>query len=771
MSIGASDSINFDSKELLGWLEVPACVLDAIGVIGAANGAFADLMRGTSEQFVGVKLLSLCADRDDLHIELLAGLSEVQYADTKKQFSINMQATDGSVIAVVVKTLPCQDATFSLVSLIPVKHSIDSIDSIESSERMSLHGERVFLEYQAIMVNAPVGIGFSRDRKILRYNKKFEQIFGFSGQEGVGQSTITLYESQQVHAVVSGRATPLLSKGKPFEEEMLMRRQDNTTFWAHAVAYLVDANDPAQGTIWIISDINSRKFSEAQLSNTLLELQAIIENASVGIFFTQNRHFQRCNQRGANIFGYEPHELIGHSSLIIYPDIESYQQLGYAAGPRLVAGENFLGDWQYKKKDGTLIWCRVYAKALDPRNTEFGTVWIFDDITQNRAIEQAFKQSLSEMESLMRNASVGILITKDKRMMSYNPMFAQMFGFDGDAGVGRLASDLYRTPQEYIDLGAQAIPLFLQAKPFKTELFMRCQDGSDLWVNLIGYVADTKETSRATFWILEDRTAFKTAERALQQAQHELVQQEKLAALGSLVVGVAHELNTPIGNAMTAASTMHDNSLTFLNDISLGQLRRSQLDSFLHNLSELSGLVARSCERAAQLVTGFKQMAVERSNEMRSVFNLRSVLDDSVATQQRIMDVSAPMLCHISHDLVSDIECDSYPQALTEVITNIIENARKHAFVGRQRGNLKVLVVVTESIEIRFLDDGIGMDTAVLVRVFDPFFTTRLGQGRSGLGLSITRNLVNTVLGGELSVESEPGRGSCFFLRFPRRQT
>lgn len=753
-------TVKFAMSDLLQWLQTPACVLNQSDTIVASNQPLADLLRRDPDTLNGIALQNLLIDDTPALVSILAHLEQ---KENHAEFAASIKLADGQVMSIQIRILSSQDSAQKLVSLMPMNTVISGplADS-----------ERVMLEYHAIMANAPVGIGFSRDRKIVRYNEKFAETFGFQADNGIGLPTTTLYTSEQAFIDVSQRAFPLLSTGQSFEEEMQMRRQDNSVFWAHAVAYLVVPSDPPQGTIWIITDIDKRKAAENKLRDTMLELQAILDSAAVGIIFSRNRQFERCNQRGASIFGYSPRELLGQAAISIYPNVESYERIGREAGPQLAAGAAFRADWQYKKKNGDLIWCRVYGKALDPANTERGTVWIFDDITEARDIQDALKQSLQEMEAIMFNASVGILITRERKITRYNPMFGQMFGLSGETGLGRPASDLFRSEQEYSALGELATPLLSQAKPFQTELFMRSQDGSDLWINLIGYVADAQNTRHATFWILEDRSAFKSAEAALLKAQSDLAQAEKLAALGLLVVGVAHELNTPIGNALTAASTVQERSLEIQNEINAGHLRRSQLDHFLSDMNGLSRLIIQSCERTAQLVIAFKQVAANRHNEQRRAFKLHCIVEQAIALQQqKLAELPGHVECQIACDIATNIICDSYPQALSEVITSLLENALTHAFVGRLRGTLQISASAGEWIEMRFSDDGIGMDAAMLTRIFDPYFTTRLGHGRSGLGLSISRNLSTAVLGGELSVESVLGHGSCFSLRFPRVST
>ncbi|MBI3286386.1 MAG: PAS domain-containing sensor histidine kinase [Burkholderiales bacterium] len=256
--------------------------------------------------------------------------------------------------------------------------------------------------------------------------------------------------------------------------------------------------------------------------------------------------------------------------------------------------------------------------------------------------------------------------------------------------------------------------------------------------------------------------------RELHQSQAQVLQAEKMAALGALVVGVAHELNTPLGNALTAASTLHERSHELLAAIAGGELRRSALNNFLSDLGALSALVTQSCERAEQLVTGFKRVAVSRRNDSRASFQLAQLVAQTVQ-EQSLATLPGPTAVSVVCAIPPDIVCDSYPEALSELLTNLLENAVTHAFAGRPRGTVQLSASAAgDAIELRVADDGIGMDALTLTRIFDPYFTTRLGQGRSGLGLPISRNLATTVLGGELSATSQAGLGSCFILRFPR---
>lgn len=253
----------------------------------------------------------------------------------------------------------------------------------------------------------------------------------------------------------------------------------------------------------------------------------------------------------------------------------------------------------------------------------------------------------------------------------------------------------------------------------------------------------------------------------LQHAQKELVQSEKLAALGSMVAGVSHELNTPIGNAMVVASSMHDRAREFQGLVIRNELKRSLLERFMTDSLEGAELVQRSLQRASDLVHSFKQVAVDQTSERQRVFNLDEVVREIIATLRPNLK---KMPWKIAIDIPRDITLDSFPGALGQVTINIVMNAAIHAFAGRTEGRISVhgRQIDNESVELVFADDGVGMPADVMSRIFDPFFTTRLGTGGSGLGLAIVHQMVTQVLQGRVSVESQVGEGSRFTVILAR---
>ncbi len=396
------------------------------------------------------------------------------------------------------------------------------MEDIEETRSVQAALAATMSELEAIMSNASVGILFTRDGMMQRYNPKFAEMFGAGDTSLIGLPASLLFHSAGAHEALGRSAFPLLSAGRPFNSEMIAQRRDGSTFHAEVIGYLIDPAHPQLGTIWILNDISARRAEEARQRQTLLELEAIFTNASVGIIYSHGLVLQRCNPRAAEILGYAPEELIGQSMVVIAASKEASLAQGQAVGPLLAAGKSHSGEAQYRRKDGSLVWCHFLAKAIDPGNLDRGVIWIGEDIEERRQAQEQLKAALRELGAIMDNASVGILLTRDRKIRRHNRKFGEMFGFSESHAIGQPGHVLYRSGEEYDELGRLAGPLLSAAKPFQTELYMRRQDGTDLWINLIGYVSNPDQPAEGTIWLLEDRTAYKRADEALRRSHDEL---------------------------------------------------------------------------------------------------------------------------------------------------------------------------------------------------------------------------------------------------------
>jgi len=253
----------------------------------------------------------------------------------------------------------------------------------------------------------------------------------------------------------------------------------------------------------------------------------------------------------------------------------------------------------------------------------------------------------------------------------------------------------------------------------------------------------------------------------LRDTQGELVRQEKLASLGGLVAGIAHEINTPLGICITATTHVQGEVLEWRKWHDAGTFDTTRVDVMLDDLGVAMHILDNNLRRGAELVRSFKQVAVDQSSGQRRLFDLAEYLDEILLSLKPKLK-HAP--CSVGMECRSGIWMDSFPGALSQVVTNLIMNALVHAFDGRPDGAIRIHGELDgETVVLCVSDNGCGMTTTDLKQFFDPFFTTKRGSGGTGLGAHIVFNQVTNVLCGTIRVTSSPGEGLRVVMRIPRK--
>lgn len=266
---------------------------------------------------------------------------------------------------------------------------------------------------------------------------------------------------------------------------------------------------------------------------------------------------------------------------------------------------------------------------------------------------------------------------------------------------------------------------------------------------------------------VEERTAeLRSSVQRLENAQNQLIQSEKMAALGDLVAGVAHEINTPVGISVTSISFMEEKLSELSSKMESGQLRKSDFDKFVAIAKEATKSSMLNLHRAAELIGNFKQVAADQASGQKRVINLREYLDEillSLRSKYKRTQHSINISCE------DDLVLNTYPGAFMQIFSNLILNSLIHGFEGIDAGNIDIGAEVTnEEIIIRYTDDGKGMNEADMNKIFEPFFTTKRGAGGTGLGMSIVYNLVHTRLEGSIACSSVEGQGTAFTIILPK---
>ena len=313
--------------------------------------------------------------------------------------------------------------------------------------------------------------------------------------------------------------------------------------------------------------------------------------------------------------------------------------------------------------------------------------------------------------------------------------------------------------RDEVAIGAIAV-MRLEPKLFprvQVELLKTFADQAVIAIENTRLFTELQERTRQLSQSLED----------LRTAQDNLVQTEKLAALGRLVAGVAHEINTPVGTSLTVASAFINKVNRFEADLINGGLRRSTLTEFIAASREAGSQIMTNLGHAVDLIQSFKQVAADRNVSDRRRFDLGEVTEQVVrglrfGLRSKNMTVSV--------ECAPDLTMNSYPGPYGQVLTNLVLNASVHAFPDGEGGSVQISAQAAgnDNVEVLFSDDGCGMSPEVKRQVFDPFFTTRRDQGSTGLGLHIVHNIVTNRLGGRINLETKPGEGTKIRIIVPR---
>lgn len=413
-------------------------------------------------------------------------------------------------------------------------------------------------------------------------------------------------------------------------------------------------------------------------------------------------------------------------------------------------------------------------------------------LAERTAIEAALHLSQAQFESIFNASPVAISVSHlddDQRIADVNGAWLTLFGRTRDNVVGKSGLE-NSTWRDLHDSALLYETVQREGRIRRFTAWMRHGDGQpDMLCEISGRVLafggdrllilsydDITQKQRNEAEIvklnatLEQRVLDRTHEltNALAQltaAKDELVRSEKLSALGALVAGIAHELNTPIGNSLTVASTLQAHARRFTQEAEKG-ITRTRLQEFVLSNTQGAEILMSSLQHAADLVASFKQVAVDQTSANRRRFGLH-------ATVAEILMTLGPTLRKTSHtvqtQIPADIVMDSFPGPLGQILTNLVQNALIHAFEGQENGVITISARRSDGdgVEIAVQDNGRGISPEHMGRIFDPFFTTKFGKGGSGLGLNIVYNLATTTLGGRIRVESEPGKGACFTLDLP----
>jgi PAS domain S-box-containing protein len=441
-------------------------------------------------------------------------------------------------------------------------------------------------------------------------------------------------------------------------------------------------------------------------------------------------------------------------------------------------------EYQVHRRDGAILWLSDSATAVRDEKGEIiryeGTV---RDITDQKRAEDAIAEGRRMLQQVIDTVPA-VINVKDKqlRYILMNRYMAGIFGIEPVDAIGRTTTDLMsRYGAQKTDENDKRVLAAGRGLGFYEEEYLDSSGNLRQWLvnklpllnadggieSIVTVALDIGDRKRGEQEMRKAKDAAEAALRNLRETQNSLIEAEKLAALGRLVAGVAHEVNNPVGISLTVASSLERKSALFTAEVARGDIRKSSLTEFLQATRDASSQLVANLNRAAELITSFKQVAADRNYSDQRTFDLGDL------TEQVVMSLRPGLR---KHKLVLNVDCqpnlimNSYPGPYGQVLTNLFLNAVAHAFPDGKPGavDIKVRESGRDNVEIIFSDNGCGMSLDVRRRAFDPFFTTRRDQGGTGLGLHIVYSIVTNRLGGRLDLDSEPGRGTQIQIILPR---
>ncbi|RJP47410.1 MAG: PAS domain S-box protein [Desulfobacteraceae bacterium] len=403
---------------------------------------------------------------------------------------------------------------------------------------------------------------------------------------------------------------------------------------------------------------------------------------------------------------------------------------------------------------------------------------------------EALRSAENRLSNILSSANEGFLAIDAQAMITdVNPEMCRILGRKRESLIGMNYFDLldhqgaYMVKEQLVlrrqgQKGAYDI-VFTRPEGTRVECLVKAvpiMDRSGTFIGSFAMVTDITERKRAEREAmllnrdLEKRVAVRTAEleemlETLKQTQDHLVQSEKMAALGGLVAGVAHEINTPIGIGVMAVSFLEEKLESLKTVMANGASAGEDPGKLIDGAIEAAGTIYKNLSRAVELIGSFKEVAADQTSEERRRFNVNDYIGEVLLSLQ-------PKYKRTRHNITvacpDDLEINSYPGAFSQIITNCVINSLTHAFADVDAGQMEIRVAVeADDLVFEYRDNGCGMSPEAAEKIFQPFFTTRRGSGGTGLGMYIVYNLVTQTLGGRIECDSRPQQGLIITVKIP----
>ena len=374
----------------------------------------------------------------------------------------------------------------------PQQGTIWTVEDITEQRRDADDVARLAREQEAILATASIGIVFIKDRRIVRCNRRYEEMYGYGPGELDGKPTAVLYTDISEHAK-AGAVYEALARGEISRRVEPRRRKDESLFWSRSDGRAVDPQDPQQGSVWIVEDVTERRRAEDDLRRLVREQNAVLENAFLGIAFSQDGKVTRCNLHFQELLGY------GAGHAVVVGDEPVHETLGRDEHHNVLR--------EHARPDGSRVWCQFSVQPLQPGDPAQGSVWLFEDVTQAHEAEERVQRALGEQELILDNASVGIAFVRARTIQRCNRFLEEMVGAGPGELVGQSSAVLFASPADWEEAGRLAYSSTAPGETHDNEWLFKRRDGSSFRCRTRGRRIDVGEPDQEWIWSLEDVTA------------------------------------------------------------------------------------------------------------------------------------------------------------------------------------------------------------------------------------------------------------------------
>jgi len=486
------------------------------------------------------------------------------------------------------------------------------------------------------------------------------------------------------------------------------------------------------------------------------------------VIYSVNREFKIVSITPSveKMTGYRPDELIGRSFVDLNIVAPEYLETAIEDTIRVIEGQEKIDStiYDFIIKDGSRRVGDVSGSPLFKDGKVVGLVSGVKDITERKQVEEALRESEEKYRTILDSIEDGYFeVDIAGNFIFFNDSMRRMLGYPAEELLGvnnRVYMDKENAKKTFQTFNV-VYRTGISTKALDWQLIRK--DGSTCIVEtVVSLIMDSNCQGTGFRGIARDVTKRKHTEQ-------QLLRSEKLASLGNMVAGVAHEISTPLGVSLMSASYLNDTTLEFEKLNHAGKVKPSEIKKYSKKATEASSMVLSNLDRAADLLNSFKNVAVDQIVEKKRHFNLKTNIEDTLSSLRPKYKRTA---ITVTLESPCDLEIDSYPGAFSQIITNLVMNSLLHGFDGIDKGRIIISFEKKENMLLfKYQDTGKGMDEATVNKMFDPFFTTTRSKGGTGLGMHIVYNLVSQTLKGRVECKSSPGNGTEFDIIVPLKDT